>query len=219
VKALLTDLFSTLIPGGKDERAVVNRAVAEVLGVELESFARELDATAHDRFVGAYGDSADALRVVAERVGVTPDQAALQEATQLRAELSRRLLDAVPESTLATLAALRADGWHIGLVSNATAETVNEWATSRLARYVDATAFSVDVAAAKPDPAIYLAACTALDVTPNDCLYLADGENDELPAAQALGMHTIRTREHANNHPTWPGATINTFAELPGLLG
>jgi putative hydrolase of the HAD superfamily len=219
VKVLLSDLFSTLIPGGKDERAVVTRAVAELLGVEPGDFARELDATSYERFTGAYGDSASALRVVAERAGGAPDPESLQKATELRAELSRRLLEAVPATTLAALATLRAAGWRIGLVSNATAETVDEWPASRLAPYVDTTAFSVDVGAAKPDPAIYLTACAALDAAPTDCVYLGDGENNELPTAKALGMHAIRTREHADNHPTWPGPTVNSFAELPGLVG
>jgi putative hydrolase of the HAD superfamily len=122
----------------------------------------------------------------------------LQKATELRAELSRRLLDAVPATTLSTLAALRAAGWRIGLVSNATAETVDEWPASRLAPYVDTTAFSVDIAAAKPDPAVYLTACTALNATPADCLYLGDGENNELPTAKALAC----TRSAPASTPT-----------------
>jgi putative hydrolase of the HAD superfamily len=214
VKALLSDLFSTLIPGGDTERASVNARMGAALGVDATAFQQAFDAASYERFIGAYGDLPSTLRVIAERCGGTPTDEQVQEATSLRRALAQRLLGAAPATTLSTLAAFKSAGWRIGLVSNITAETQLQWPGSPLAPYFDTAAFSAEVGAAKPEPAIYLTACTALGVDPTDCIYVGDGHDNELPGAAALGMHTIRTLEHANSHPAWPGPTIKTFAGL-----
>ncbi|WP_328999879.1 HAD family hydrolase [Kribbella sp. NBC_00709] len=214
MKALLSDLFSTLVPGGDAERSLVNARMGAALGVDATAFQQAFDAASYERFIGAYGDLPNTLRVIAERCGGAPTDEQVQEATNLRRALAQRLLGSAPATTLSTLAAFRAAGWRIGLVSNITAETQLQWPSSSLSPYFDTTAFSAEVGAAKPEPAIYLTACNALGVDPADCIYVGDGNDNELPAAASLGMHTIRTVEHANSAPAWPGPTINTFAEL-----
>jgi putative hydrolase of the HAD superfamily len=216
---LLVDLFSTLIPGGHAERESVHREMAQVFGVEPAALVRAFDATVYERFTGAYGDLPSTLRVMARRAGGDPTDDQLSRATALRRKLARQLLGAAPPATLSTLAGLRSAGWRIGLVSNITAETQLHWPDSALSQYFDATAFSAEVRAAKPEAAIYLAACGALGVAPTECIYVADGCDNELPGATALGMYAIRTREHADSDPTWTGPTVSSFAELPALIG
>lgn len=217
-RALLSDLFSTLVAAGDRQRYAMNVAMSEVLGVDPEAFVREFDAASYERFIGAYGDLPSTLRVIAGRCGVTPTDEQVQEATNLRRASSRKPLRAAPAATLSTLAAFKVAGWRLGLVSNITAETQLQWAASPLAPYFDTTAFSSEVGAAKPDPEIYLTACKALGVVPTDCVYVGDGHDNELQAAAALGMHVIRTTEHSDSDPTWPGPTITTYAELISLL-
>lgn len=218
VKVLLTDLFSTLIPGGDAARDVVNAQMGAALGVDPRAFQRAFDASSYDRFVGAYGDLPATLRVIAERCGGTPTEAQVQQATSLRRALAQRLLSTPPPATLETLAAFKSAGWRIGLVSNITAETQLQWPGSPLAPYFDTTAFSAEVGAAKPDPAIYLAACSALGAVPGDCLYVGDGCDGELAGAATLGMHTVRTTEHADSDPTWGGPSVDRYGRLLDYL-
>jgi putative hydrolase of the HAD superfamily len=215
----LVDLFSTLVPGGDAERGVIHQQMSAVLGVDAQAFSREFAATAYERFTGAFGDLPSTLRVIAQRTGVQPTDEQVREATTLRRGLSRRLLNAAPAGTLNTLAELRSAGWRIGLVSNITSETQLQWPDSPLPPYFETTAFSAEVGAAKPEPAIYLAACDALGVEPSECVYIGDGNDNELPAAAALGMHAIRTIEHSDSDPTWTGPTVTSFTELPALVG
>lgn len=216
---LMVDLFSTLIPGGDAERAAVHREMAVVLGVPAEAFDAAFKASAYERFTGAYGDLPSTLRELARQCGAEPSDEQLDQASEVRRALARRLIAAVPESTLSALGQLRAAGWWTGLVSNITSETQLQWPGSSLAPYFAATAFSAEVGAAKPEAAIYLAACTALGVEPADCVFVGDGNDRELHGATALGMHAIRTTEHSDSDPSWMGATIASFGELPGLLG
>ncbi|QNE20465.1 HAD family hydrolase [Kribbella qitaiheensis] len=218
-RALVVDLFSTLIPGGHVEREVVHREMAHLLGVEPEAFAGAFEATAYERFTGVYGDLPSTLREIARRSGGQPSDDQVRRATELRRALARQLIGAVPASTLSALAALRALGWRTGLVSNITSETQLQWPDSALSPYFEVTAFSAEVGVAKPEAAIYLAACEGLGVAPTECVYVADGSDNELSGAAALGMHAIRTTEHANSDPAWDGPTISSFAELPALLG
>ncbi|MFG1813968.1 HAD family hydrolase [Kribbella sp. NPDC049174] len=218
-RALLVDLFSTLVPGGDAERDGVNQKLSEVLGVDADAFLREFAATSYERFTGAYGDLPSTLRVIAQRTGVDPTDEQVREATSLRRKLSRRLLNAAPAGTLTALAELRSAGWRTGLVSNITSETQLQWPDCPLPPYFETTAFSAEVGAAKPEPEIYLAACNALGVEPADCVYIGDGNDGELPAAAALGMYAIRTTEHSDSDPTWDGPTVTSFTELPDLIG
>ncbi|GAA1596285.1 MULTISPECIES: HAD family hydrolase [Kribbella] len=214
MKVLLTDLFSTLIPGGDAARDVVNAQMGAALGVDPTAFQRAFDASSYDRFIGAYGDLPATLRLIAERCGGAPTEAQVQKATTLRRTLARRLLTAAPAATLDTLATFKAAGWRIGLVSNITAETQLQWPGSPLAPYFETTAFSAEVGAAKPEPAIYLAACNALGVEPADCLYVGDGSDGELAGAAALGMYVVRTTEHADSDPSWNGSSVDKYRRL-----
>jgi putative hydrolase of the HAD superfamily len=193
--------------------------MSAVLGVDAAAFSREFRATAYERFTGAYGDLASTIRVIAQRAGVNPTDDQVHEATIVRRTLSCRLVNGAPAGTLSALAELRSAGWPIGLVSNITSETHLQWADSPLPPYFDTTAFSTEVGAAKPEPAIYLAACNALGVEPADCVYIGDGNDRELPAAAALGMYAVRTTEHSDSDPTWIGPTVRSFTELPRLIG
>src|SRR5690554_3988430 len=285
-RAVLFDLFNTLVPGGADGlRERVLRRMAEVLGVDPDAYLRICNDTLPERLAGGMGDPMTMVGTLARRVGGRPSAeqvaraaaprremiggllAAVPETTlsppgragaagrlgglgsnsgmgdpmtmvgtlarrvggrpsaeqvaraaALRREMIDGLLAAVPETTLSTLDRVRAAGWLVGLVSNTTRDDPDRFRRSRLAGRFDATVFSSELRAGKPDPKIFLTACELLDVPPHACVYVGDGGDDELAAAAALGMRTIRTVEHADTVPGWRGPTVRTLAELPPLL-
>jgi putative hydrolase of the HAD superfamily len=214
-RAVLFDLFSTLVPGGSDaHRRAVTKRMGEVLGVDPEAYAQAFFAAWPERFAGSLGDLAGTVRAIAVRVGGSPSDAQVSRAGELRRSMTAGLIAQVSTDTLAVLDKLRADGWPLGLVSNTTAESPDRFRDSPLAARFDATAFSSELGVAKPDPAIYRAACEALGVDPAACVYVGDGADRELAGAEALGMRAIRTTEHADTDPSWPGPTIRTLADL-----
>ena len=77
---------------------------------------------------------------------------------------------------------------------------VAAWSRSPLRPCFDAAIFSCNVGAAKPDPAIYLAACEALGVAPAECLFVGDGGADELRGAAALGMIPVQMTGILDRH-------------------
>lgn len=214
-RAVLFDLFNTLVPG----TVGVPEPLGPKLGVDAAAFDEAFAAAARERFVGALGDLGETLRTIARRVGGDPSDAQVARARDLRLATIRATLAAVPATTLETLAALRADGWRIGLVSNVTPGSAESWRASALPPYFDAVAFSDEVRVAKPDAGIYLAACGPLGLAPHECVYVGDGADDELEGATALGMRAIRTVEHSAIERPWVGAAIDSLAELPVHLG
>ena len=54
--------------------------------------------------------------------------------------------------------------------------------------WFDASVFSFDIGAAKPDPGIYLEATRRLRVEPGNAVFVGDGADDELVGAERAGL-------------------------------
>jgi putative hydrolase of the HAD superfamily len=215
-RAVLLDLFNTIVAGGDAERDAVTATMARDLGVDPALFTRLHHETWPQRSRGTLGELESTVRNLAVRAGGAPTPSAVRLACARRIDLTRRLL--WPRSpTLAALDAIRAAGWQTALVSNTTSEVPTLWKSTPLAARFDTVAFSCVIGAAKPDAAIYLAACGALGVQPGDCVYLGDGADDELAAAAALGMTVLRTTEFRTADGGWP-RRVGSLGEFAAML-
>jgi putative hydrolase of the HAD superfamily len=188
------------------------------LGTDPEQFAALFRQTYPQRFVGATGDLESTVRAVAQMAGLTPTPGQVRLAAARRRAFARDLLWPSP-TTLEALDALRAAGWRLGLVTNCSAETPEQWKRTPLATRFDALGFSCELGVAKPDAAIYLAVCSFLAVPPTECVYIGDGGDGELPGAANLGMSVVRTVEFQPSSAAWPRARIERLSELPALIG
>lgn len=83
--------------------------------------------------------------------------------------------------------------------------------------------FSVQVGLKKPDAAIFLLACERLGVEPTDCVYVGDGDSNELPGAEAVGMRAVRlvVPDHAEAQVfdpiRWTGACLTDLRDVLAL--
>jgi putative hydrolase of the HAD superfamily len=121
------------------------------------------------------------------------------------------LYDDVPDA----LAALRAAGLRIGLVSNS-ARDVHEFARHH-GLDVDAGISSFHHGRTKPHASIFRAVLDLLDVEPADTAMVGDTIADDIEGARALGMPAIlldRDRLHPDFEPR-----AETLHELLPLLG
>lgn len=105
----------------------------------------------------------------------------------IRRELEDELasLQLYPEVEL-TLRRLRATGKRIAVCSNLAYEYGP--AVRRLLPSLDAHVLSFEVGAAKPEPAIYEAVCSALGKRPRDVLFVGDSKRCDFDGPQAFGM-------------------------------
>ena len=209
---LVFDLFHTLVDGADGERDRVVGEMAEMVGVDPAALRQAYRDTWDERLTRWSVE--ETIRILAGRLGVSPADDAVARAAAHRRALARRVLDAAAPATLEALDALRVGGARLALVSNATSEAAEAWPACTLAARFDVAVFSSVLGVGKPDPRIYLAAAAALGAEPADCVYVGDGADGELAGAAAVGMRVVRTIEHKDTDPTWPGPVISTLRDL-----
>jgi putative hydrolase of the HAD superfamily len=215
--AVLFDLYNTLVDGGDRQSERLRAEMAADLNVDPQRFAALWYQSWAARSTGALGDAEATVRAVARQAGADPSAAAVRLACARRLAFQRRTLWPSP-GTLAALDRIRAAGWRTAVVSNCTHETATLWKTTPLAPRFEAAALSVELGIAKPDPAIFLAACTALGVAPAECVYIGDGADNELPAAAALGMSVVQTEEFKPSTGAWPRQRVANLGEFAAAL-
>jgi len=119
------------------------------------------------------------------------------------------------EDTVPALAALRAAGLKIGLVSNS-ARDVREFARHH-ALDVDAGISSFHHGKTKPHASIFRAVLGLLGVEPADAAMVGDLIEDDIEGAMALGMQAVLL-DRAGLHPEFE-PRIADLGALPEVLG
>jgi HAD superfamily hydrolase (TIGR01509 family) len=210
VKAVIFDLWETLVDWDHQEARVMLEAIANRSGVEPDEFHRRWDTRENPRYIGPIRD---ALR----SIGVAED--AIEEICEIRLDYNRKTL--VPREGVAeTLRALRAQGYLVGLITVCSQEVEQLFPETELAGLFDAEVFSNAVALSKPDPRIYLHCCELLGVEPHEAVFVGDGANDELAGARRVGMDAILIHREGQDPPwpelhDWDGPRVTS---IPGVL-
>lgn len=111
-----------------------------------------------------------------------------------------------------TVAALRKEGYRVGIVSN-TGRTWGRYLRPiqdelGIGKYFDARVFSDEVRVRKPDRRIFERALDRLGLRPEEVVHVGDDVDADVAGAKALGMRAIWF-----NTGFWPGAHTNRADE------
>jgi putative hydrolase of the HAD superfamily len=221
MKAVLFDLFGTLVDNPTTaEVSQLHQEVASVLGVPADDYAKGWKATFHDRAQGKHGSVAQSIAAAATMNGSKINQDAIPRAVEIRYEFTRSWLT-LRTDAFSTVSELKNRGLKIGLLSNCTDEVPEIWPSLNIAPMFDEPLFSSQERLRKPLPEFYHRALGRLNVAASDCLYVADGDNGELAAAEKLGMPgvMIRPPDLLNDYrqdpeEDWDGLRIERLSEL-----
>jgi putative hydrolase of the HAD superfamily len=213
-RAAIFDLWGTLIPFDFERGQHLFALFAKALGVPAEEFEREWRRGYHQRLVS---DLRASFEDVCGVLGVTR-AGAVDECLELRVEGHREMF--VPrEDAVATLRELRVGGYSTGLITNCSSEIPELLHESSLAGLFDVEVFSCNAGLRKPDRAIYELATTQLGVDPQLCLYIGDGDDQELDGARDFGMRAVLLRPGDTRPPeNWEGPEIARLAEVLTLV-
>ena len=147
----------------------------------------------------------------------------IKKCKQIRLENTRKAL--TPKNgAIDILKNLKGLGYKVGLITNCSADVPLLWKNTEFFNLFDASIFSASVGLKKPDAQIYNLACEKLGVEPNKCLYIGDGDSNELAGASQLGMDAVMIRDPSEMDPyrlvevDWDGQKIEKFTEIMDLI-
>jgi len=219
VSAVIFDLFGTIVDGFAASSAGYQEQFAAALGVPHDELSQHWRQLTDRRALGEFQTVEASIEHVCGLLGAAVTAEQISEAVKIRLQLTRSALTPKPDA-LVTFARLKAEGLKLGLLSNCSIEIPIVWPETEFAEWFDSTVFSSRERVKKPAKEIYYRACEGLAVAPEDCLYVADGENYELAAAAQIGMHPVLIKT-AESHSEvrreardWEGATITNLSEL-----
>lgn len=226
LQAVIFDLFGTLVDGFAGSAAGYHKEFSAALGVAHEPFMQQWRQITGRRTLGDFQSVEASIEHVCARMGVvsvTAEQMA--KAVEIRLQLTRRAL--MPrQGAISTIAQIKRAGFKIGLLSNCSIEIPLVWPETAFAELFDCAIFSSIERLKKPDPRIYRLICERLGMMPENCLYIADGENHELAAAAKVGLASVLIRnllpddgnETLREARNWRGAVISTLPEALRLV-
>jgi putative hydrolase of the HAD superfamily len=213
IRGVVFDLWNTLASWRENESNDFRRRWTERIGVTPEAFDEAWHAP------GAYerresGPIADALTSTLAALGVEDD---VSEVVEWRVDIARRALVPDPD-VIPTLEEIRRRGLATGLVSNSTEEVALVWTDTPLAALFDVAVFSATAGWLKPDARIYEAALAGLGLEAAECLFVGDGQNDELAGAERLGMTPVLLETSSDGFERWEGLRISAIPQVLELL-
>lgn len=217
-RAVVFDLFGTLVtyPPG----AVHVRLMAEKLGVEFEALHGAWRKLRPQRDAGVL-DTRGSLRICCGDLRIEPTSDQLDAASAGLVAFFEGLLTPRP-GALWTIGLLRDRGLRIGMVSDSNIEVAQRWSRTAFAPCVDAAVFSSEEHVRKPDPALFRAVCERLAIPAPDCLYVGNGDGDELAGATSFGMRallfTAPGEFPGREVSTWRGPRITDLTDVVAFV-
>lgn len=115
---------------------------------------------------------------------------------------------------------LRQQGWRIAVLSDADSDYL-EASVTACGLIFDAVLSSEELACYKPHQYCFRAACAALDVEPNDAIYVGDTPITDIEGSRRAGLRPVWLNRRGLDWPTEldpPDLVVHTLEDLPLLL-
>ncbi len=197
-------------PLASQEDAFVEAMFARLVEGWEQSTGGQISLHAHDWIAAGAAEHA-----------LTLDEAALREAARHYARPMRAGLAAMPGAS-ETLAALHEQGYRMGLISNTIwpAELhLEDLAEIGVLSHLQITLFSGELGLWKPNPQIFQHALQALDVAPEETIFVGDNPREDVLGARGAGMRAVwmRSAEFPLGD-VQPDAIIDALPELLPII-
>jgi putative hydrolase of the HAD superfamily len=227
-QAVIFDLYGTLINKlSLREYKEDLRRMASELSVPPDDLIRLWFDTQNERGLGIFQSHEDNIKYICDKLEWQAGDAQIEHAVQTYLKYTADSAKLRPHA-IEVLTHLKADGYKTGLITDCSASIPRIFKDIALAPLIDTAIFSCSVGMLKPDPRIYRLAVEQLAVEPEACLYIGDGDDNELTGALQVGMHPVLIRNpdedsHDVDHTdweaeAWPGPVITSLQEVMNLV-
>jgi putative hydrolase of the HAD superfamily len=213
MRAVIFDLWDTLVDWPVGEGEELKRRVAEHVGGDADAFEQAWRESYRASQTGPFADVLRSLGVPDEHVDAH---------VTARHDFGRRFLR-LRDGAREAIAELRRRGVKLGLITVCSEEVPAAWPESELAGLFDAETFSSECGLVKPEPEIYLRTAEALGVPAEECFFVGDGANDELAGAERVGMTPVLFAPDGREllWPQvrgWRGLRVSSVADVLALV-
>ncbi len=226
-EAVIFDLFGTLVcKFPLREHIHILSKMASIVSVPPDNFIRLWFDTFDERGLGIFSIETN-VEYICRKIGVEPENNQIELAARINLEYAVRTIKPLPDAPQ-VLSYLRSEGYKIGLVSNCSSSIPQIVNKLPFAPLIDVSVYSSLIGIQKPDPRIYQLAVKQLAVEPKDCLYIGDGDSQELTGASKVGMQPILLRLPNENdidvhrvdteRDVWDGPIISSLTEIVTLI-
>jgi putative hydrolase of the HAD superfamily len=216
-RAILFDLYDTLIRINSQKRSDHEAWMSEQIGIDIHAFKTTWESTTKASNTGDIGSTNNRFEVILEKCGKKrePELAARLAAAEHAFLMKNATLAPIPTRLLQEL---RARGYKIGLVTNCSPSVAYAISGTPLMSLTDSQIFSFSVASVKPESDIYEIALNSIDCAAENCIFVGDGNNSELEGASRVGLRTIRCTWYVD-HGVGGGDTVAaSFNELASQI-
>jgi len=238
IEVIFLDLGSTLIYAQGPRPPVLARADQELVRC-LRQAGFPIDSTAlhgdFDTFLDAYYAQRDKDKVelttfvflrdllTESGYGSVPDPILRRALGSMYAVAERNWY--VEEDAISTLASLREDGYHLGLISNTSDDNNVQALVDQCGfrPFFDLILTSAGCGYRKPHPRIFQLALNHFDIQPAEAVMIGDTLEADILGANRLGIYSIWITRRAvmppeGELPIQPQAVVSVLADIPALL-
>ncbi|MGE4618851.1 MAG: HAD family hydrolase [Planctomycetota bacterium] len=191
MRAILFDLFGTLVPNlpcSTWEQS--SDSIAMALGVPPQTYRDLWEPKFKERMTGEILDGEQQFDEILELSGIEASIEKRRSAARLHLDLLSEAL--IPKNEACeVLENLVARGLKLGLVTDCSSAAPIVLDKTALGPFFTARSISAFLGVRKPDPLMYSHVLDLLQVSGEDCLYVGDGNSQELPGAKKFGMTTV----------------------------
>jgi HAD superfamily hydrolase (TIGR01509 family) len=207
ISGVVFDLYETLVSerGLSPTRA---SSLGERLGLDDTAFRKEWKQQRPSVIRGQLSFTAALLKIGA-MLGRTNDSSLVRRLSEERRLEKAAVFQRFDRDALTVLHRLHNRGCRLAVVSNCFAEDVEAWRQCEAAEWFDASVFSFEVGAAKPEPEIYRESIRRLGVEAFSAVFVGDGGDDELLGAERAGLRAAQA--------AWFGGELAGLPRIPRL--
>lgn len=227
IKAVVFDLFGTLIANyDRDHYIAVSETMGAAVSADPVEFRTVWRKHYVERLTGVFKTESENIRWVCEQLGLSPNDEQVENANRIYLEFAMPFLMHPRESAIDLLKSLAARNIRTGLLSDCGPWVPKHWEDSPFSGLIDYPVYSSRSGTKKPDEDLYRNATNGLGVQPEEAMYVADGNGEELVAARKLGMRAVRITpwNSAGSEPdadfsrSWEHESVDALDEILNLL-
>lgn len=197
--------------------------IAEILSVPRDEFVRLYFEHAERPGKGEFTSYQDYFRYIANLLEIIPIDRKIENAAENLFKSTRKMVKDIRPDAVELLSWLKSRDYKTGLISDCWTDIPELWDETPFAPLIDSPIFSCHVGINKADIRIFQMAVDRLEVSPENCVYVADGMRNELVNAAKMGMHAVQiyVPEEIDTAPireNWSGPTISTLSEIREII-